>query len=465
MAMAILMPLTLYFDFLTSILFLTAIFTGGGFGCAIPAILMNIPGTSAAVATTFDGYPMARNGRHNEALGLALGASAAGTAFGYIVLFLLVEPVSQLVLKLGPLEMLVVAIWGLTLIAALNDGNMVKGLMAGLFGLLIGTVGMNPAGYVRGTFDIATLLDGVPVIPAMMGLFVASQIFGSIGKSKYIVEDKAARRISLSAIVSGMWQVFKYPKVLFRGSVIGVVIGSIPGVGSSVANLLSYFETRRGDADPQSFGKGNPKGVIAAGSANSSSEGGSMAILLALGIPGGGATAILLSAFSMHNVTGGPRFMAEQQDIVYAIILGNFAQCFLLVVIGLPFILWASSAVKVPMNVLAPSVLVLASLGAFAITGNQSGPLFLFGFAVLGWVMTLYGFPVAATVVGLVLGRMTEGEMLRSYQISGGDLSYILERPFALALFVLLVFSLLSPLIFRKSRARRAGVPPISVSE
>ena len=334
MAMAIFLPMTLYMDFLQAMLFLTAIFTGGGFGAGVPAILMNIPGTSSAIATAFDGYPMAKQGKHNEALGLALGASTFGVFLGYILLFFLIKPMSLFVLKLGPSEMFIVILWGLTLIASLTGKHVTKGLIAGLFGLLIGTIGFSDAGVMRGTMGIEILADGIPVIPAMMGMFAASELFKLV-KTEFLVEDESKRQVRISEILQGFKKAFSYPIILIRGSFIGVLIGAVPGVGSSVSNLLSYIETKRRDKDPDSFGKGNPKGVVASEAANSTSEAGSMATLLALGIPGGGATAVMLAAFAMHNITGGPQFIREEMDIVYAIIFANFGQVFLLVILGL----------------------------------------------------------------------------------------------------------------------------------
>src|SRR5690606_28703082 len=208
---------------------------------------------------------------------------------------------------------------------------------AGVLGLLLGTVGFSPRGDVRGTMGFDILLDGIPDAPALLGLFAASELFNLV-RSDFIVEDAAARRVSLRGILRGVRETFRYPGTLLRGSLIGVVIGAVPGVGSSVSNLLAYSEARRTAADPESYGKGNPRGLVAAESANSSSEGGSMATLLALGIPGGGATAIMLGAFAMHNITGGPRFMADHKDLVYAIIFANLAQVLILMVVGLAFI-------------------------------------------------------------------------------------------------------------------------------
>lgn len=449
MAMAIFLPMTLYMDFLQAMLFLTAIFTGGGFGAGIPAILMNIPGTSSAIATSFDGYPMARQGKHNEALGLALGSSTFGVLLGYVLLFFLIKPMSGFVLKLGPSEMFMVILWGLTLIASLTGKHIIKGLIAGLFGLLIGTIGFSEVGVMRGTMGIEILADGVPVIPAMMGMFAASELFKLVN-SEFLVEDEAQRKVRISYIINGFKQAFKYPVILIRGSFIGVLIGAIPGVGSSVSNLLSYIETKRRDKNPDSYGKGNPKGVVASEAANSTSEAGSMATLLALGIPGGGATAVMLAAFAMHNITGGPQFIREEMDIVYAIIFANFGQVFLLIILGIILIPVLASIIKVKMTYLVPSVLILATAGAFGLTGNMAGPIAVLVFAIIGWLFRRYNFSVAAAVIGMLLGKMAESNLVQSLQISGGELSYIFERPITLVILVLLIFSLFGSKIISK---------------
>ncbi len=441
MAMAIFLPFTLYMDFLQAMLFLTAIFTGGGFGGSIPAILMNIPGTSSSIATAFDGYPMSRQGRHNTALGIALGASCIGVLIGYSILLLLIDPLSDLVLKLGPAEMAAVVIWGITLISSLSGENLSKGLIAGIIGLLLGTVGFSEIGTARATFGSDYLLDGIPAIPAMMGMFAASELFKLVN-TDYLIEDSEARRVSVKEIFRGFVSAFNYRGIILRGSIIGVFVGAVPGVGSSVANLLSYIATKRKHKNPDSFGQGNPEGVIASEAANSTSEAGSMATLLALGIPGGGATAVMLAAFAMHNITGGPQFIREQTDVVYAIIFANFGQAFLLIFLGLMFIPLLANVVKVPMNYLIPTVLSLAVFGAFGLTGNMSGPVTVVVFAVIGWLFKRFDYSVPAAVIGLLLGGMAEDSLIYSYQISGGQWSYLLERPIAIAILMMLCFSL-----------------------
>ena len=296
MAMAVFLPVTFGMDFLQAMLFLTAIFTGGAYGGGVTAILMNIPGSSSSIATAFDGYPMARSGRHNEALGIGLAASVVGAFVGYVMLLFLIQPIAGLVLKIGPLEMVVVILWGLTLIATLNKDSMAKGLLAGFFGLALSQVGMSTEGIMRTTVGNPYLIDGVPVVPAMIGVFAAAELLRLRG-SEFLVDDEAARDISFSRLLAGVREASAIPSLLIRVRSSGHSSALFRGVGSSVANLVSYGEARRTSKDPEEFGSGRAEGIIAAESANSSSEGGSMTALLALGIPGGGATAVLLAAF------------------------------------------------------------------------------------------------------------------------------------------------------------------------
>jgi putative tricarboxylic transport membrane protein len=327
------------------------------------------------------------------------------------------------------------------LIGSLSSGSLLKGIISGLVGLLIGTIGYGEAGVTRGTFGSTYLLDGVPVIPAMIGMFAASELFRLV-KTDYLVEDSTARKVNVRQILSGFRHTIAYPWIVLRGSLIGVFIGAVPGVGSSVSNLLSYMVTKRRAPDPESFGNGNPAGVVASEAANSTSEAGSMATLLALGIPGGGATAVMLAAFAMHNITGGPQFIREETDIVYAIIIANFGQAFLLIGLGLLLIPLLANVIKVPMNYLVPSVLAMAIFGAFGLTGNLSGPVTVLVFSVVGWAFKRYGYSVPAAGIGILLGGMAEESVIYSYQISGGQWAYLLERPMALAILALLVVSL-----------------------
>jgi putative tricarboxylic transport membrane protein len=455
MALAICLPLIPYMDFLQALIFMTAMYGGALFGVAIPAILLNVPGSAAAVGTTFDGFPMAQSGRHNEALGLALCASCLGQLFAYVILLVLVEPIANFSIKLGPPEMLIVSLWGLTLIARMRGRHLARGLMAGIFGLLLGTVGMSAQGAARGTFGLPDLLDGVPAVPAIVGLFAAAELFNLVGRD-FIVSDMARRRVEARRIWAGITETFRHPGIVLRGALLGTGIGILPG-GHAIANLLSYSQARRAAKDPEKFGSGDPRGIIAAESANASSEAGSMATLLALGIPTGGATAVMLVAFGMHNITGGPAFMRDHKDLVYAVILSSLAQVFILGIIGFGFIFVAGFVVKVRLRTLVPIVLALAVIGSYALAQNMAGPLTLALFAVIGWLMQRFDYPVAAAVVGLLLGRLTEGALLRSYQMSGGEVSFFWTRPIALVMLALLILSLVWPYL-RASLIRRMPI-------
>lgn len=454
--MAIFLPFALYMGFLPAVLFLTSIFTGGGFGGAIPAILMNTPGTTSAVATTLDGYPMSRSGRHNEALGLALSSSCLGVAFSYVLLMFLIDPISDLVLRLGPPEMFLIMFWGLTMIAVVGQGSTTKGLVAGAVGMLIGTIGMNPHGQIRGTLGLPALLDGVPLVPAMIGLLAVPELL-RLSSSDYVSGTKNERaEMNFGLQLKGFMIPFRYPLVLLRGSAIGVLIGAVPGVGASIANLISYAEARRTSKTPEKFGQGAPEGVIAAESANSSSEGGSLATLLALGIPGGAGTAILLAALTMHNVTGGPRFIESQMDVAYTIILGNMAQAIILIPIGLGFVFVCSGIIRIPVRILVPIILVLVIFGAYSITGNMTGPYTVAVFSAVGLAMLHFGYSLPAMVVGLILGGLAEGELARAYQLTQGRIDLIVTRPLSMILLALIVFAALSGPAKRYFRRRKS---------
>lgn len=453
MAMAIFLPVTFYMHFLPSIIFMMGMYIGSLFGSSIPAVLMNIPGMAGSVATTFDGYPMTRKGQHNEALGLALGASVLGSLVGFSLLLLAVKPLGLLGLHLGPPEMFMVILWGTMLIGTLRGRNTLRGLAAGLFGLLVATIGTSAMGVQRGTLRIPEMLDGIPVFAAMIGLFAAAELFSLIGK-QYVQSDSDKRTVSMRKIFSGSLRTVRHWPTVLQGGVLGALIGAVPGVGAAVACLVSYGEARRSDRQPETFGTGNPKGVVASESANSSSEGGAMATMFALGLPGGGATAVMLGAFSLHGLTGGPSFMAQHLDWVYMVVFGALAQIILLWFVGLVYTYFAARAVTLPNHILVPSITVMALMGSYALTTSFLGPVVMVVFAVIGWWMKTYDYPVAGTVVGLILGKLAEGNLLRTYQLGGGNVSILFTRPISAALFAFIVGSL----IWSAVRARRTAV-------
>ncbi len=454
MTMAVVLPLTLQMELMPSLVFLTSVYTGGVFGGSVPAILMNIPGSPAAYATTFDGYPMTLRGEHNEALGYALFSSTLCCIVGYVLLLLVVQPMAHAIIKIGPLEMLVVALWGLALLGSLGSQYVTRGFMAAAFGILISTIGMNTAGYSRGTMGIPQLLAGVSPVAAMIGLLAAGQLL-NLATKDYLIDVGKAREVSLRRILTGCRNTLRYPGVLARGTVIGIILGMIPGTGSAVTNLISYAETKRASKDGASFGTGNPKGVIAAEAAVASGESGSMATMLALGIPGHGAVAVLMAAFTMHNVVPGPSLVRNQMDLIYAIILSNLIQASLLLFVGILFIYAASNVVKVRSRYVLPVIFAFSVMGIYSIDGTTSGPITLFIFTLIGVLMIRYKYPVSATVVGILLGRMLETQSILTHQISGGSFGYLLERPAAMVLICVMTLSLASTALSKRRSLRR----------
>ncbi len=457
-AMVILLPATIFMDFLSAIVFLTSIWTGGSFGAGVPSILLNVPGSPAAVATAFDGHPMTKRGLHNQALGIALAASVVSSAVSYLILVALIDPIAQLVVRMGPTEMLVVLVWGLSLVASLGREGMLKGLFATVVGVLLGTIGSSVMGDIRGTMGIPHLMEGVPKIAALVGLFAIGEML-FLARSGGTPPLESRQTISLGRIWAGVGQTFRYPLALGRGTLIGACIGALPGVGAAIANLMSYHAARRRSRHPETYGTGNPEGVVAAESANSSSEGGSMATMLVFGIPGSGGTAIMLSAFALHNVTAGPEFFVQKQHVVYAILLANVLEALALFAIGLAFIRFAANIIRVPLRFLIPAVFASTVVGGYLMTANMAGPVTVVFFGIVGYLMRLYGYPVAAMVIGLLLGTKVEFEFTRSLQISGGELSYLLDRPITLILAAAMVLSIASPALvkaWRRGRSRRA---------
>jgi putative tricarboxylic transport membrane protein len=383
---------------------------------------------------------MTLKGQHNEALGYALFSSTFCCMLGYLFLLFVIEPMADIVVRIGPFELFAVALWGMALLGSIGSESVTRGILAASFGVLLGTIGMNTAGFIRGTMDIPYLLNGVSPIPAMIGLLAAGQLLTLVTKD-YVVEGGATREVSLRRIAAGCLGTFKYPGVLLRGTCIGVVLGIVPGVGSAIANLISYAETKRTAKDRDTFGTGNPKGVIASEAAVASGEGGSMATMLALGIPGHGAVAVLLAAFLMHNVVPGPNLITQHKDMVYALILNNLMQSVILLGVGLVFIYLASNIVRVRTRYIVPVVLILAIMGTYSLDGTISGPVTLFVFALIGVCMVRYHYPVSATVVGLLLGRTLETQAIRTYQVSGGSISYLVQQPVAMGILVIMVLS------------------------
>ena len=454
LGIALMLPFTYSMSPLTALVFLLSIYSGGLFGGAITAIMINTPGSPANIATMLDGYPMMKKGMASEALGLALTSSVIGGIIGCIFLLLITEPLATLSLKFGPAEMFMVAIFGLSVVGSLGNDPL-KGIFSGLFGILLGTIGMNANGIERGTFGVLYLLDGIPLIPCLIGFLSLPEILSLISQ-QYVVSGKISNP-SLLKILSAWKEIMKRPVQVISTSVLGVIVGIMPAAGATVASLLSYNQSKQLSKRRNLFGPGIPEGIIASDTANNASEGGAMSTMLVLGIPGSASTAMLLGALMLQGWVPGPSLFIDHRDIIYASISSLFLQQFVMYIVGLLLCLCAAYVLKVPVRYLIPCVLMFMVLGAFANRNAffDAGLMLVFG--VLGYIMKANDFPVMPTVLGIILGPIADRELLRTVQMYSGNYFAAFQKPIVLVLLFISIASIVVPMIL-KHRDDRQGM-------
>ena len=442
LCIAVLLPITFLMDALTALAFLTAVYTGGLTGGGITAILINTPGTPGAIATTFDGYPMTKKGMQNEVLGLQVTSSVIGGLAGYVFLLFFISPIVKIALKFGPSEMIFLTILMLIIIGTLGGRSLSRTLMVGLFGLLVGTIGTSEAtGVVRGAMGLMELEDGIPSIILVIGMFAIPEMLEIITRS-FIAEDAVDVSHDFKKLLSGVWATFRYVKTLIRSSLTGIAMGVLPGIGSTLACLLSYAQAERRAKPNQRFGEGEPEGVVAAETANNASEGGAMGILLALGIPGSGSTAILLAAFMLHGMVPGPRLLKENGPLIYGLIAANLFQMLLLIFIAIIVAFYMGRVIFVPTRIIAPTLLAIMTIGAFSLRNLFFDVYVLFFFGIFAWFWRRSHFPIISFMIGVLLGKRLDMEVYRYAALFGSDLTILFKRPISAVLFALILFTL-----------------------
>ncbi len=459
MAVAILVPFTFAMAPASGLIALGAIYTGAIYGGAFSAILVNTPGTPSSIATTFDGYPMAKRGDGGLAVTLATLASVFGGLVGAFTLLLLAPPLANVALSFGPTEYFWMAIFGLTLISALSVGNSIKGLIGGCLGLLLSTIGVAVVGGdVRFTMDTQMLLGGIDITSALIGLFCIPVIIDLVAtKTPHltVLQDERGYRLG-EAFRIALASKFNF----LRSSVIGTAVGILPGAGGSIAGLIAYSEARRTSKHPERFGTGEPNGVIATEASNNATVGGGFIPTLVLGIPGTPPDAIILGGLLVQGIKIGPSLFNEQSDIVYTFMFGLLIATVLMLPVGLVMGRYAyKSIVRVPKSMLVPAVAFLTVLGSFAIHSNVHETQMMVGLGVLAWVLQRYGFAPSPIVLGLVLGQIAEQGFVQSYMIgsaTGGVAAMFFGRPISMAIIAFALLTLLYPLLV--TLLRRQGL-------
>lgn len=457
MAVAVLVPFTFGMPPSSALIALGAIYTGAIYGGAYSAVLLNTPGTPSAIATTFDGYPLAKKGDGDLAITLACLASVIGGLVGAAFLLLLAPPLAKVALKFGPVEYFWLAIFGLTLIASLSEGSVLRGLIGGAAGLLLGTVGVaEVGGDIRYVGDFQALLGGLDVVAALIGLYCIPVLIDLVAtpdphlKLTHQVAGfrlKEALRIAWSSRFN-----------LARSSFIGTIVGILPGAGGSIASLVSYSEAKRVAKPHQKFGKGEPDGVLATESANNATVGGGFIPTLVLGIPGTPPDAVILGALLVQGIRTGPQLFTEQSEIVYTFIYGLFLATILMLPIGLVIGRYAfKSLVSIPKAALVPSVAFLTVLGSYAVHNNVHEVQQMVVLGIFAWIAGRFGFTASPIVLGLILGTIAESGFVRGYLIGnarGDPLGEFFLRPISLGIIAFILLGLAYPWLTSRMRVK-----------
>ncbi len=461
-ALALLMPLTYGLEPFTALALSGGVMGAVPMGGSITAILLNAPGTAPNAATCLDGYPLAQQGKAGLAIGAAASANSIGGIIGTISVLAVLPIAKELVLAFGPPEFFLLAILGLVVVATTSRGMMLRGLITGGLGLMVSFVGYNDVyGDERFTFGIEYLWDGVHLVPALIGLFAVAEMINLMVKGGTVAKD--ARAVEITRMSEGVFETFRHWGTVLRGSIIGTVVGAIPGVGGVVASFLSYSLTVQASKNPESFGKGNIKGVIAPEAAINAKDGSALIPTLAFGIPGGAEMAVFLGVLILHGLQPGPLMLVEHQTEIYGLVWALTAACILASFLGLLFVRPLALITLVDSEVLAPIVICVAMIGSYAVDANIGNVVLTAVFGVLGYLMIRFEYPRLTVVIALVLGGTAERNFHQTMMMGNGDWAIFGTRPIAAILLLciagLLGWSLLRGLFRRPApaSAREAG--------
>ncbi|MFH1758931.1 MAG: tripartite tricarboxylate transporter permease [Pseudomonadota bacterium] len=450
----LLLPLTYQLDPSTAMVMLCGMFCGAIYGGSISAILISTPGTPSAAATVLDGYPLTQKGQAGKALGVATIASAVGGIISTFCLIFIAPQLARFALKFGPEEYFALMVFGLTIIGSVSGKSLTKGIIAGLFGLLIATIGLDPVtGYARYSFNIPNLMSGFSLLPVLIGLFAISEIFIQLENTARQTYQQIGRKIG--NVLPTFKEIKNLSPLIILSSLLGTIIGVIPGTGGAIASFLAYNEAKRWSKDPDSFGKGNIAGVAAPEAANNATTGGAMVPLLTLGIPGDVVTAVMLGALMLIGIRPGPLMFKEHADVINAIFAGMMMANFLMLVLGLLSVRIFPYVLKVPHSILFPIIFALCFLGSFSLNNSIYDMAVALGFGVLGYVMRKNGFPAVPIVLGIILGPIAEDELGHALILSKGDWLVLFKAPIAIFFYGLAVFSVVFSL--KRMKGLRGG--------
>lgn len=420
MAVALLVPFTFHMDAATGLALLGAVYTSTIAGGAISAVLINIPGAPANIATLLDGHPMAKKGESQRALYFCFFSSLVGGLFGMLMMIVLTVPLARIALEFGPSELFWIAIFGISVMAGLSSGAVFKGLIGGMFGVLISLIGYSPVlGVPRFVFS-DVLTGGISIVPALIGLFAIPQVFAlaeGLGQKVERMDYKPKKGMLLKSFIENM----KYVKALSIGSVVGTIIGIIPGAGGQVAGLIAYDQTRKFSKKPESFGTGNPQGIVAAESANNAMVGPSLIPLLTLSIPGSPTAAVLLGGLLIHGLFPGPELFIKDAAVVHTFIGSLVLAQVFMCVFGIMLARYSYMVMSVSNLVMIAAVTILAVFGTYSVQNSFDDVIVMFALGTLMYIGQKFGFSASPAVLGIILGPIAEDNFLKGKMIADTD--------------------------------------------
>lgn len=461
-SISLLLPVTYHIDPTSAIVMLAGVYYGSAYGGSTAAILLNLPGTPNSAVSCLDGYPMSRQGRAGVALFMTAIASFVGALAGLIVLILFSPAIAELGFRFGAPEYFALMVLGLVAASTITSGSPVKGLAMVVFGLILGTVGIDVnSGIARFNFGVLELMDGLSLIALAMGLFGISEVISSINNVP--MRTNANARVTLRSLIPTRedWRRSCLP--MLRGSGIGGFVGALPGVGSTIASFMAYAVEKRVSKDPAKFGKGAIEGLTAPESANNASIQTAFVPSLSLGIPGDVVMALMLAALIIHGITPGPTLMVNQPGLFWGLIVSFLVGNIMLLALNIPLVgLWVR-LLSIPYRVLFPAILVFICLGAFSESNNTFDIMMLFIFGAVGYLMILLRFEPAPVLLGFVLGPLMEEHLRRSLILSRGDVTVFFNRPISGTLLV--VTALMIVWAFWAWWRRSSGTPKESAEQ
>jgi putative tricarboxylic transport membrane protein len=453
-SIALLIPVTFGMNPTSALIMMCGIYYGTKYGGSTTSILIRTPGEASSVMTTIDGYEMAKNGRAGAALAVsAIGSFIAGS-IGVVALTLFALPLTSMALKFGPAEYFTLMFFAMTAVSSLTGSSPAKGMLSTILGLMIATVGIDlQSGQPRYTFGVPEFQDGIGFVVVVVGLFAVAEVFRGM---EGIFKGTAPEMIKIKGklwLTREEWKRSIGP--IWRGGIIGFVIGVLPGAGGTIASIMSYTTEKRLSKHPQEFGHGAIEGVAGPEAANNSDTAGALVPLLTLGVPGGGATAVLLGAFIMYGIQPGPLLFQNRPDLVWGLIDSMYIGNVMLLILNLPLIGIFVRLLYIPTGILYPLIISISAIGAYAINGSTTDLYLILLFGVIGYIFDKVDIPIAPLVLSLVLGGMMEQSFRQAMTISGGNPQIFVNSTITVTLIVMSVISIIAPFVLARMKSFR----------